>query len=68
MQLRAFTIGIEFDDAIQIAENIDIRVRNALPSIPDVVGGVLRVADGGAADVGFWDDATLCGAPSEAMR
>ena len=57
MRLRAFTIGIEVDDAIQIAEKIDIRVLNALPSIPDVVGGVLRVADGGAADVGLWDRA-----------
>lgn len=55
MRLRAFTIGIEVDDAIHNAENIDIRLRNALPPIPNVVGVVLRVADGGAADVGFWD-------------
>ncbi|MBS0234836.1 MAG: hypothetical protein JSR99_15275 [Proteobacteria bacterium] len=37
-------LGIEVDDAIEIAEKIDICATNALPPIPNVIGGASCVA------------------------
>src|SRR5204863_8785883 len=48
-------LGIEVDDAIEIAEKIDIEV-TAIHPTADVVGGVLRVADRGWPEVRLWDD------------
>lgn len=40
---------------MEIAEQIDIGVRDAPPPIPDVVGGACRAADRMKLDVGNWD-------------
>jgi hypothetical protein len=57
-------LGIEVDDAVEIAEKIDLLRCSALPPIPDVVGKVICVADCRSANDSFWDGAVLCGAPS----
>ena len=46
---------IEVDDAIGIAEKIDIQVPDAIPLRPDVVGGAQYVADPQGREFRFWD-------------
>jgi integrase len=44
-------LGIEVDDAIEIAEKIDIKRIDGIPQSADVVGDTFRVADRGSVDV-----------------
>lgn len=48
-------LGIEVDDAIEIAEKIEIRSYNAIPLKADTVGGAYYVADFCGANDRFWD-------------
>jgi hypothetical protein len=51
-------VGIEVDDAIEIAEKIDILTFEPTPPRPDVVDGASYAAGCNEADVSNWDRAT----------
>ncbi|MGD9805464.1 MAG: hypothetical protein AB7E81_24295 [Hyphomicrobiaceae bacterium] len=56
-------LGIEVDDAIEIAEEIDIlSVFEAAP-IPDMVSGASRVTDYGGTDDRNWDSSSTGSVP-----
>ena len=55
-------LGIDVDDAIEIAEKIGISTFDAIPLSADIVSGALSAADLHRPNVGFVGDATLCAA------
>lgn len=52
-------LGVEIDDAIEIAEKIDIRCRGAMPLPADTVGGACCAADCRTLEDRYWPDADL---------